>query len=108
MTKKLVSLVLALVLTLCLLPAAQAAKLTVQELTSFTEALTLAGTKDNQYGYNRIYKANDASNVPAVILGYLEYLAGRPEFDYVDFVDEPDEVFEALNRVQKRLDAKGK
>ena len=32
----------------------------------------------------------------------------QDKVDYVDFVDNPDEVFEVLEKVQNRLDAKGK
>ena len=45
----------------------------------------------------------------ALMLNMLqEGRLNQDKVDYVDFVDNPDEVFEVLEKVQNRLDAKGK
>lgn len=45
----------------------------------------------------------------ALMLNMLqEGTLNQDKVDYVDFVDNPDEVFEVLEKVQNRLDAKGK
>jgi len=90
MTKKLVSLALVLALTLCLLPAAQAAKLTVQDPGKFCASLSFYENKDSEHALVRQYKAADQKEVPDIVLAYLEMLLRDEHFVYAQHTVNPN------------------
>lgn len=87
--KKLSTLALVLaVLLLCVLTA-HADTLTMPDPLDLGFAMSFYANEDNDYCYKRNYRVEDASDVRAVVLAYLERLMQYKQLDYVQCTTDP-------------------